>query len=59
MEMKVEDAPERATPKCPHCEQRLDRIWIWKKGIGILEQKQVIMCPHCEAFLGYGVFGAR
>ncbi len=59
MEMKVEEAPETATPKCPSCKGVLDRVWIWKKGLGILEQKQLIMCPHCEVVLGYGVFGSR
>jgi len=26
------------------------------KGMGIVEQKQIILCPHCHAFLGYGTF---
>lgn len=56
MNTKIENAPEGVTPKCPYCERRLDRIWVYKKGIGIVEQKQIIMCPHCEAFLGYGTY---
>ncbi len=55
----VEEAPEGAIPKCPACDKQLDKVWIKKKGIGILEQKQIIMCPYCNALLGYGVFGAR
>ena len=56
---QVEEAPEGKTPKCPFCKKRLEKVWIKKKGIGIMEQKQIIMCPYCETFLGYGVFGAR
>jgi hypothetical protein len=59
MDLKVEEAPDRARPKCPYCKHTLDKLWIMKKGLGVLEQKQVILCPSCESFLGYGVFGAR
>ncbi len=52
--VKVEDAPERARPKCPYCNARLDKLWVIRKGLGVIEQKQVVICPHCEAFLGYG-----
>ena len=55
----VEEAPEGTVPKCPYCNTLLDKVWIKKKGVGVLEQKQIIMCPHCKALLGYGVFGSR
>ena len=55
----VEDAPEGAIPKCPDCQKKLEKVWLKKKGLGILEQKQILMCPYCEALLGYGVFGQR
>jgi len=55
----IEEAPEGTIPNCPFCRKELDKIWIKKKGIGIMEQKQVLMCPHCRALLGYGVFGGR
>ena len=54
--MKIEDAPDTAMPRCPHCKAGLDRIWIYKQGRGFVEQKQILMCPHCQAFLGYGTF---
>ena len=54
--IKVEEAPSNVVPKCPHCSELLDKIWIKTKGLGIVEQKQIIICPHCEAFLGYGSF---
>ena len=57
--MVVEEAPKGEVPKCPFCTKQLDKVWIKKKGMGILEQKQIIMCPYCKAFLGYGVFNAR
>ena len=57
--MVVKEAPEEAIPKCPFCNKQLDKVWIKKKGIGILEQKQIIMCPYCKALLGYGLINAR
>ncbi len=55
----IEEAPRDAVPKCPSCSKQLDKVWMKKRGFGVLEQKQIIMCPYCQAFLGYGVFGAR
>jgi hypothetical protein len=57
--LELEEAPKGTRPKCPCCERRLEKIWIKKRGRGLMEQKQIIMCPHCEAFLGYGVFGRK
>lgn len=54
--IKLEEAPKTAVPKCPVCGKRLDTIWIKTKGSGFIEQKQIIMCPHCESLLGYGTF---
>ena len=54
--MKIEEAPPDAIPKCPHCKEDLRKIWIKTKGLGFIEQKQIILCPHCRAFLGYGTF---
>ena len=53
----IEEAPKSAVPKCPKCEKRLDKIWVKMKGTGIIEQKQILMCPHCESLLGYGTLG--
>ncbi len=52
--LKVEDAPDDVLPICPHCHKELETLWIKTKGLGIIEQKQIILCPHCRAFLGYG-----
>ena len=54
--IRIEDAPKNVLPKCPKCGTRLDKIWIKTKGTGIVEQKQIIMCPYCESLLGYGTF---
>ena len=54
--IKVAEAPADVVPKCPHCGETLGTIWIKTKGMGIVEQKQIILCPHCHAFLGYGTF---
>jgi hypothetical protein len=55
----LEEAPDGVNPKCPHCSKKLDKLWIKKRGLGVMEQKQIIMCPFCESLLGYGVFGQR
>ncbi len=57
--INLEEAPEGTIPRCPFCKERLNTIWIKKKGLGVLEQNQIIMCPSCESLLGYGVFGSR
>ncbi|HNU50215.1 MAG TPA: hypothetical protein PKJ98_04770 [Verrucomicrobiota bacterium] len=54
--IKIEEAPETAVPKCPKCEKRLDTVWIKTKGLGFVEQKQILMCPYCESLLGYGTY---
>ena len=54
--VKITDAPKNEIPKCPKCETNLKEIWIKSKGIGIVEQKQIIMCPYCKSFLGFGTF---
>ena len=60
MTIEYVKAPERVVPKCPYCKQELDKVWIMTKGIGMFQRKQVIICPKCESFLGYGsvrIFG--
>ena len=52
--VKIEEAPKDVVPKCPKCDTELDTVWIKFKGTGIIEQKQIIMCPHCRALLGFG-----
>jgi hypothetical protein len=54
MEVKFEKAPDDVLPKCPFCKHRLDKVWVKLKGLGILAQKQIIICPACESFLGFG-----
>ena len=52
----IKDAPKNEIPKCPKCETNLEEIWIKTKGVGFVEQKQIIMCPYCKSFLGFGTF---
>jgi len=54
-EIKIEEAPENVFPHCPHCKTELRKIWVKKKGLGFIQQRQVLLCPHCQSFLGYGV----
>jgi len=41
--------------KCPLCkgEVSLDTIKKETKGIGLLKQEIMYMCPHCQAILGF------
>ena len=50
----VEAAPDDVLPKCPACSQELGTIWLKTKGLGVIEQKQIALCPHCHVMLGYG-----
>ena len=52
--VKFEEAPDSVLPKCPYCKVELNTIWMKRKGMGFIQQKQLLMCPHCQAFLGYG-----
>jgi hypothetical protein len=54
MQVRFEKAPDKVLPKCPFCECRLDTVWIKTKGRGIVEQEQIVICPECESFLGFG-----
>jgi hypothetical protein len=55
MQVMIEKAPENTVPKCPFCKSRLDRVWIKAKGLGIIGQEQIALCPECESFLGFGI----
>ena len=52
----IEEAPKGSVPTCPKCNADLDTIWIKTKGTGLIEQKQLVLCPHCRCFLGFGTF---
>jgi hypothetical protein len=54
--VKVADAPPSAIPKCPKCEKDLDEIWVKSKGTGFVKKEQILMCPYCRIFLGFGSF---
>ena len=53
--LELEEAPESAIPICPSCKAELRRVWFKAKGISGISQKQILMCPHCRALLGYGM----
>lgn len=53
--IETKEAPETAVPVCPHCKGGLNEIWIRKSGLGVMEQKQFLICPNCRALLGLGV----
>jgi len=55
--VNVLKAPKEAIPRCPKCNERLDTIWSKNKWNPIRGSMDILMCPHCETFLGYGFKG--
>jgi len=52
--VSFDSAPPNKFPRCPHCREALKTIWVKADSIGVNEQREIWMCPHCEAFLSYG-----
>jgi len=50
----MEEAPVEVFPVCPYCKAELRKIWMKRKGLGFFQQKQILLCPDCKSFLGYG-----
>jgi uncharacterized protein with PIN domain len=57
LKVKLEKAPEDVLPRCPFCKCELETLWVKSQGRGIVEQREIIMCPNCRSFLGYGAHG--
>ena len=54
--VELEKAPKEVRPNCPHCKVELDRVWYKSEGFGGIGEKQLLMCPHCRAVLGYALW---
>lgn len=52
----IEDAPADKLPRCPVCKKDLDKIWVKTSGLGFKGQKEILMCPGCQSFLGYSAW---
>ncbi len=52
----LEECPADRLPKCPFCHKDLDTIWVKVSGLGFKGQKEILMCPYCQAFLGYNAW---
>jgi hypothetical protein len=52
-DISVVKAPDGKVPRCPYCKNHLETIWEKVSGLGIMGRKEILMCPHCESFLGY------
>ncbi len=52
----LQEAPPDIMPKCPHCKGELDQIWTKTKGTGFIGKEQILICPHCQALLGYSTY---
>lgn len=51
--VNIEDAPADKSPRCPFCKKELETIWVKSSGLGFKGQKEILMCPYCQSFLGY------
>jgi hypothetical protein len=54
--IQIVEAPNDKFPRCPYCKSTLDKIWAKSQGIGWVGKKLLLMCPYCEAFLGYNAW---
>ena len=54
--IRMEEAPLDKFPRCPACKKDLDRIWVKSSGLGFKGQKEILMCPYCQGFLGYSAW---
>ena len=54
--VSFEPAPEEKLPRCPYCKEQLPVIWVKTDGMGFKGQRELCMCPHCEAFLAYSAW---
>lgn len=52
----IENAPADKFPRCPFCKKDLDKIRVKSSGWGFRGQKEIVMCPHCQSFLGYNAW---
>ncbi len=54
--INIKEAPADVYPKCPHCKEKLTEILAKTEGTGLIGKDQILMCPHCQSFLGYGMY---
>jgi hypothetical protein len=54
--VNMDEAPEDKFPKCPGCKKDLNEIWVKTSGMGFRGQREILMCPHCQSFLGYSAW---
>ncbi len=54
--VSFEEAPSEARPQCPYCKKHLETIWVKTAGLGFYGKAEILMCPHCQAFLGYNAW---
>lgn len=41
-------------PKCPSCAKPVERLLSVVLDGGLLNQSNVVVCPHCHTIVGYG-----
>ena len=54
--VNLEEAPSDALPQCPYCRKDLETIWVKTSGLGFYGKKEILLCPHCRALLGYNAW---
>jgi len=54
--VNFEQAPADKVPRCPYCKEQLPVIWVKSDGLGLRGERTLLMCPHCESFLGFNAW---
>jgi len=54
--VRIDEAPADKFPKCPSCKKDLVEIWVKTSGMGVYGQREILMCPNCQSFLGYSAW---
>jgi len=50
--MEIIDFPaDSPLPRCPYCQQELDRVGKYKHGSTV--EHHILVCPYCATIIGY------
>lgn len=53
--VKIEKCTDpEVTPKCPGCQKAIETLLSLPVSGGILNESNLVVCPHCHVVLGYG-----
>ena len=50
--LKLEERDD-LEPRCPHCDNRLDKLYFRQIRGGVTGKRKAYFCPHCHKVLGF------